>query len=194
MASKYAHLKGHVPEEQTVRDVALVKALEEREKLTLDELTKQYNDLEVEAEQLAVKVKDVNVRWEACEILIRGGLAQFNADAIRLHGYTWSEGCEPYPVCEDPRVVEKYFRENGMEDQLLLKTTELASRLKNFVKNESMNNELTSEEKQFVDPVTGEERTIIEVRSKIPCVRVFLKKSLSRRKSGNSIKGVVNDE
>lgn len=185
MASKYAHLKGRVPERQTARDAALIAELEAIERQPLAELTEGYNAAVQEAEELAAKVKKVSVRLEAREILIRQGLDGQDADAVRMNGFTWSSKFEPYPVTEDPSAVVRYFKENGLEDQLELSASELNGRLKNFVKEEALNNELLVGEKEVVDDLTGETRQVTEVRSKIPGVRVFLKGGLSRVKSSN---------
>lgn len=183
MGSKYAGLRGRVPEQQTERDIELQVRLEEWEGQTLAELTASFNQFTQHLQAATEKVKGINLSLEACEILIREKLDALEGDAITVNGYTWSPKFEPYPVCEDPAAIIKYFEEHNMKDQLLLKSSELASRLKNFVKEEALNGELIVETKTVPDPETGEERTINDVRSQIPGVKVFLKGSLSRVKS-----------
>jgi hypothetical protein len=186
MASKYAGLKGRVPEQPTIRDQALQAALDERKQKSVAELTEEYNQAKAEAVEMANKAKVLKVKADALEILIRRKLDSEDADAIRINGYTWSETFEPYPVCDDVEAVLKYFHDpaNGMEDQLRLKSSEIAERLKNFVKAEAQANELVIEEKEVEDPDAPEgKRTIQEVRSNIPGVKVFLKAGLSRVKS-----------
>jgi hypothetical protein len=181
VASKYAGLKGVIPEQQSQRDAALDLAIVERRTKTVAELTEEYNQVNAEAATLSLRAKVVGIQAKALEILIRKKLDADDADAIRINGYTWSETFEPYPIAQDPAVIEQYFREHGMEDQLRLTATELATRLKNHVKQEALANELIVQEIPNPDnPGT----TITEVRSQIPGVKVFLKAGLSRVKSG----------
>lgn len=182
MASKYAHLNGKVPEQQTEREQAVSEFLEEFRKTdtTTGAVAKRYNGLCVEAAELAAKVKVLNQKIDAADIMMQERLQGDDTEAVRSDGYTWSRSFEPYPVCEDPEQIVKYFKEHDMEGLLVLRAGELASRLKNHVKEEAQNNELIIDIE--TDPDTGVEvkRT---VRSQIPGVKVFLKASLSRTKS-----------
>lgn len=187
MASKYARLKGKIPERQTERDEALDEKLKECRQDPLVTLTEKYNAACVEADRLSSLVKTNNVACDALEILIRKKLDAEDADSVGMHGFTWSEKFEPYPVAEDPAAIVKYFKEHGLEDQLALSNTELASRLKKYVKEEALAGELVVETKQVDDPdAPGGSREVTEVRSRIDGVRVFLKGGLSRVKSKGS--------
>lgn len=186
---KYSHLKGTIPKgqkEPTPRDAAIAAEIKRlnRLQLSLADLATGYNRLMTTAEASAKNLARINVQLEAHEQLLLGALESSDLERATADGYTWSEGCEPYPVCEDPAAIVAYFKENGMEEQLALTKTELASRLKTFVKEEAVNNELIIETKVIPHPVTGEEIEVPDVRSKVPGVRVFLKTSLSRRKAG----------
>lgn len=186
MASKYAHLKGQVPEDQpTEREESIARYLEEYRiaDTTTVAVAARYNGLERLKAKLAAETKVINQMLEAVEIIFRERLDGEGLDAVKADGYTWSVSYVPYPVCEDPALIEQYFLEHGMEDQLHLKASELASRLKNHVKEEAQNNELIIDIE--TDPVTGVEikRT---VRSQIPGVKVFLDASLSRTKSSTA--------
>jgi hypothetical protein len=182
MASKYAGLKHRIPEQPTARDAALTAELAAIETETLAELTAGYNTCKDAAGKLAEQVKQLSVRLEAREILIRRALDAQGATSVRMQGYTWSEKFEPYPVTEDPAAVVRYFREHGLEDQLTLTASELNGRLKNLVKEEALANELQVDVVTVVDPATGAEQQTTEVRSRVPGVRVFLKAGLSRVK------------
>lgn len=179
MASKYAGLYGTIPEEPTQREAAVIEAIKERSERTPHELTAEHNTLSLEAEGLAKQVKQLSIKMTAVEALIRERLDSLNGEALSINGKTWSRKFEPYPVCDDPAAIVKYFKEHDMEDSLELTKTELATRLKAFVKEEALNNELIIE--TVKDPVTGEDK--IDVRSQIPGVRVFLKAGLSHPKS-----------
>lgn len=186
MASKYAGLKGRIPEQQSARDVALETAIEERKGKTVAELTEEFNAAKDQAALAATQAKVLKVKADALEILIRRKLDADEADAIRINGYTWSETFEPYPICDDIDLVLEYLLnpENGMADQLKLKSSELAERLKNHVKEEALANELIIEQKEVDDPTApGGKREVTEVRSRIPGVKVYLKPGLSRVKS-----------
>jgi hypothetical protein len=184
MASKYAGLKGRIPERQTARDVALEAAITERKENNVADLTEEYNLLNAKAKQLTAEGKALKVKADAVEILIRRKLDVEEADAIRINGFTWSETFEPYPVAEDVDAIVQYFEEHDMKDQLRLKSSELAERLKTFIKEEALAGELTIEQKEIEDPLApGGKREVTEVRSKIPGVKVYLKPGLSRVKS-----------
>lgn len=184
MASKYARLKGKVPEQETERDQAINEFLAEWRNDSLAVLTEAYNKACTDGDELAAKVKKTNQRIDALEILIRRRLDAEDADSVGMHGFTWSEKFEPYPVAEDPVAIVKYFKDNELEDQLALTNSELAGRLKKYVKEEALANELVVVTKQVDDPdAPGGTREVTEVRSHIPGVRVFLKAGLSRVKS-----------
>lgn len=180
MASKWGHLKGKVPERQpTVRDLGLAEELKKLDDVDINQLTDEYNALWKESDDLAALTKANKLKMDAREIMIRKRLAAKGIDGAMVNGYTWTEKFEPYPVCEDPAAIVEYFKEHGMEDQLALTTTELASRLKKFVKEEADRGELQ------ITTVPGEngEDDTTEVRSSVPGVKVFLKADLSRVKS-----------
>jgi len=180
MASKWAHLKGKVPEKApTLRDMALGEELNKIDAADIGQLTDEYNALWKESDDLAALVKANKLKMDAREILIRKRLASKGVDGAMVNGYTWTEKFEPYPVCEDPAAIVEYFRTHDMEDQLTLSNTELASRLKSFVKDEASRGEL---QVITIPGENGEEDTT-EVRSSIPGVKVFLKADLSRVKS-----------
>jgi hypothetical protein len=184
VGSKYAGLKGKIPEERSERDVAFQTESAKRKDKTIGELTEEYNVVQEALARLAEKTKTGNLLKRVLEVQIREKLDAQDADSINANGYTWTPTFEPYPVAEDVASIVKYFQENGMEDQLQLKASELATRLKSFVKDEALANELIIEIKTEVDPATGEEVEIgRDVRSKIPGVRVFLGSGLSRVKS-----------
>lgn len=184
MASKYAGLKGKIPEQPTERDEVFRRETAKRADKTVGELTEEYNTVQDAIARLAEKTKTGNLLKRVLEVLIREKLDAQDADSINASGYTWTPQFEPYPIAEDVDAIVKYFQENGMEDQLQLKASELATRLKSFVKDEALANELIIEIKTEVDPATGEEVEIgRDVRSKIPGVRVFLGSGLSRVKS-----------
>lgn len=182
MASKWAHLRGKVPVEKTERQQDVEDKLKELGAKSINELTKIYNDKVAEIKDLAKKAKELKVSSDAAEILILKKLDAERAEAFRINSYTWSETFEPYPIAEDPVAIVKYFVDHGMADQLKLTTTELAGRLKTFVKAEADANELQIETKE--EPGPDGPVTVTIVRSQIPGVRVFLKAGLSRVKSG----------
>lgn len=179
MASKYAGLKGRIPEQQTPRNANLIAELEKREKDPIASLTLAYLENRREAAGLATKVSALGVIEEALEILIRQRLEADEMDGVKIHGHSWSEKFEPYPVCEDPAKIIEYFKKHDA-DQLQLKSSELASRLKNLIKEEALAGELKIENEDVTDTVTGEVRSISIVRSsRVPGVRVFLKAGLN---------------
>lgn len=185
MASKYEGLKGRIPEQEkppSERDVAIATEMAEYGDKSLLELTEAFNRVGEQIEEKATEKKVLDLRQEAIDILIRKGIDAAGADKVGMHGFTWSIGYEPYPVADDPTAAIQYFRENGMEHMLTLKASEVAARLKNYVKEEALNNELEVVEKIGQTP-DGESITTTEVRSKIPGVKVYLKPSLSRVKS-----------
>lgn len=183
MASKYAGLKGKIPEQPTERDEKFKAETGARKGRTFGELAAEYNLIEDAMKKLAEKTKTGDLLKKVIEVLMRASLDAQNADSVNADGYTWTPQFEPYPIAENPTAIVKYFQENGMEDQLQLKSTELAGRLKNFVKEEALANELIIESRTEKDPVTGEDVGVNEVRSKIPGVRVFLASGMSRVKS-----------
>lgn len=142
-------------------------------------LTTEYNDLIEQADKVAEQAASLKVQTDALEAVIMETLEGQDLDGVRQVGFTWSTSCEPYPVPEDLGAIVEFMRQNGMEAQLELKKSELAARLKSFVKDEALNNELQIVEQ--TDPDTGETYNV--VYSQIPGVRVFLKESLSRTKS-----------
>lgn len=186
MASKYAGLKGKIPERLTERDEKFKEETAKRKGKTFGELTGEYNVIQEALAKLAEKTKTGNLLKRVLDVLIRESLDAQNADSVRSNGYTWTPLFEPYPIAEDVDAIVKYFEENGMEDQLRLKSSELASRLTDFVKEEALANELNIETITQVDPVTGDETEVTTVRSKIPGVRVYLGSGLSRVKSSRS--------
>ncbi len=184
MASKYAKLKGKVPEQPTERDEALDENIKTWKDDPAGSLTERYNAAVMEGARLASLVKTNKYVIDALEILIRRKLDAEDAESLGMHGYTWSETFEPYPVAADPAAIVKYFNEHGLGDQLVLSNSELASRLKKYVKEESMENELVVKTIMVDDPeAPGGQREVTEVWSRIPGVRVFLKGGLSRVKS-----------
>ncbi len=180
MASKYAALAGTVPENETEREEAVNKHLLLWETSTLPELTSMHNTESVLKADLSAKHDAVKARVDALEILIRKALNALEAESISMNGRTWSNKYEPFAVAEDPAAIVQYFKDHNMEDQLALSNSELAARLKAFVKNEALAGELKVE--TVPDPATG--GTKVEVRSQIPGVLVFLKPGLSHPKSG----------
>lgn len=182
MASRWAHLRGIVPEKKTERQEDVEKKIVEYGEKTLDELTKIYNEKWDEDSELSKKQKALKVEFDALEILLQKRMDIDKADAYRMNGFTWSQKTEPYPSAEDPAAIVEYFKTHGMEDQLTLTVSELASRLKSFVKAEADNNELQVEIKTV--QIDGQDVEVTEVRSQIPGVKVFLKNALSRVKSG----------
>lgn len=183
MASKYAGLQHTIPQEPTERDAAIEALLEEHGNDAIAALITKYNLGKVKAAEQAAATKTHGQYMTAIDILIRRKLDAEDADAITVQGFNWSEIYEPYPQAEDPEAIVKYFLEHDMGDQLKLTKTELASRLKNHVKNEATNNELVVTEVEQIDKTTGETKMVKEVRSNIPGVKVFLKASLSRTKA-----------
>lgn len=183
MASKYAGLKGKIPEQPTERDEQFKTEIAGRKGKTFGELTEEYNVVEEAIKKLAEKTKFGNLLKKVLEVLIRESLDAQDADSVNANGYTWTPQFEPYPIAEDPDAIVKYFKDNDMADQLKLKSSELATRLKSFIKEEALSNELQIEIRTETDPVTGEEIEVRDVRSKIPGVRVFLASGLSRVKS-----------
>lgn len=186
MASKYAGLKGRIPGEMTKHEAAVVAELATIEKLSVAELTAEYNAVQDAATKLAEEAKRLGVMLKARKLRILDRITESGGDGFKgLHGFTWSESFEPYPACDDPGAAVAYFRENGMEDQLELRASEIDSRVESFVKEEALRGELRIETEKQVDPATGEEREVQIVRSKIPGVKVFLDTKLSRVKVGN---------
>lgn len=182
MASKYGHLKGKVPAPPTERDEAIEAALRPLQGKSMQALALLYNTQKAKAAILARHAKARKAVIDALEMVMLRNLESAGLDGIKAEGFTWSPSFEPFPVCEDPDAIVKYFEENGLEDQLKLTKTELAGRLKSFVKDESVNGELEFGTKEITDP-DGSIREVPDVRSKIPGVRVFLQSALSRVKS-----------
>lgn len=185
MASKYEGLKGRIPEEEqpaSDRDVVIATEMAEYGSKSLLELTDAFNRVGEQITEKAAEKKVLDLRQEAIDILIRKTIDAQGADKVGMHGFTWSIKYEPYPVADDPSAAIEYFGGNGMEHLLTLKASEVATRLKNYVKEEALNNELEIVEKVGTTP-DGEPMTTTEVRSKIPGVKVYLKPSLSRVKS-----------
>lgn len=179
MASKYAHLKGVVPIQRDERDeavTAFMKEFQEADK-TNGAAAKRYNDLVAEKAGLAEKLKTISQKLEAAEYLFLDRLDADGSDAVSAEGYTWSSSCEPFPICEDPEAIVKYLKRKKMGSILVLKVSELASRLRNLVKDEALNNEL-----KVVETIV-DGKPVREVRSNVPGVKVFLKETLSRTKS-----------
>ncbi len=185
MASKYAGLKGKVPEAPTERSQEITEHILKRAGQSFTDLAGDYNNLRGKIDGISAALKVLNTELDAIEIMLRESLEAQNADSVKTQGYTWSSNPEPYPSCENPEAIIAYFNDNGMADQLKLRSTELASRLKGFVKEEALANELIPSVK-IVDGPDGEPIETLEVRSKIPGVKVFLKYSLSRVKSSRS--------
>lgn len=189
MASKYAGLKGKIPEgvkEPSERETAISKIIEERRDLSITQLIQEYNEVTEAKETAANIIKRLNLRLEALGRRIRERMDAENLDGVKADGYTWTPTFEPYPVvlANDVPGIVQYFKDHGMEEQLALKASEVAARLVSFVKEEAMNNELEIGTREVPDPQTGALIEIPDVRSKIPGVRVFLKAELSRVKSG----------
>lgn len=184
MASKYAHLRGVVPSEPTERDEAFAAEHGKFKGLPIKTLMTRYNETKKTVEQRTSDLKESKLTLDVIDALIRQGLKDTGADAMSAEGFTWSASYEPYPIAEDPAAIVEYFMTHGMEDQLKLKASELAARLKNHVKEESLNNELVIGTRTVPDPETGEPKEVPDVRSQIPGVRVYLDESLSRVKSG----------
>lgn len=180
MAGKWNHLKGKIPERApTARDIGLAEELKKLDETDINLLTDEYNALWKESDDLATLVKANKLKMDAREIMIRKRLAAKGIEGAMVNGYTWTEKFEPYPVCEDPKAIVEYFETHDMADQLVLSNTELASRLKSFVKDEAARGELQ------IITIPGEngEEDRTEVRSSVPGVKVFLKADLSRVKS-----------
>jgi hypothetical protein len=186
---KYEHLKNSIPRQQTERSAAVEALLKEWSLDSISTITERYNLVNHQAARITAIAARLGVRAAALEILIKKRLEADDSDGIIVNGYTWSENVEPLPVCEDPDAIVKYFKEHEMEDQLALNKGELANRLKNFVKDEALNNELEIVTVEVDDPeAPGGKRETTEVRSKIPGVKVFLKSKLSRVKSSKGAK------
>jgi hypothetical protein len=181
---KYATLKGQIPDEVTPRAAAVEAAMRARAGRSLAELTREYNEVQAEKAVLAEQMKALGYKDAALDLLIRKALEAEEADSISMNGFTWSENVEPYPVVllADVAEIEKYFRENGLESELNLSASEMATRLKRFIKEEAIANELTVVE---VEQPDGSKKT--EVRSKIPGVTVYLHKKLSRNKISKGV-------
>jgi hypothetical protein len=182
---KYKALKGKIPVQPSERDEAISAAIKEREGKSHTELMEELNALEPKIAEKAAELKALNTTYDALDIMIRERLEGLNVDGVKAHGFTWSKNVEPFPVVRaaDVEQIVQYFRDNGMEDQLALKASEIAGRLKTFVKEEALAGEFEIEEVEVPDPETGGTKTISEVRSKIPGVRIFLSEKLSRTKS-----------
>lgn len=183
---KYSGLKGKVPFVPTVRDDAFRMGIEEESVLTLLELTKKYNAVALEGSELAKKTKANNLKKDVLEFLIRGRIDELGEDNVpSMNGYTWTPTSVPIAVVDDLPAVVKYLSEHEeMKDLLILKPSEISSRVSNFVKNEAVTDQLQIITK--TDPETGEDVT--EVRSTIPGVAVYLKPDLSRVVSKRSLK------
>lgn len=185
MASKYAGLKGKIPGEPTVHEKALLEELATLDKKQAAELTALFNTATAAGAELAAQVAKNALRLKALKLTILKRIDESGGDGFKgMNGFTWTESFEPYPSCDNPAAVIEYFKEHGMEDQLLLKASEINSRVENFVKEEGLRGELRIETEKVSDPETGEEREVQVVRSKIPGVKVYLDTKLSRVKVG----------
>lgn len=201
MATKYGHLRGTIPEVPTERDQAFTAALDEvchvarggeepspvaRKDKTLWELTAEFNLLDVEIAEKARAVKALELKRDACELLIRRKIEADSADNVTMNGYTWTPKADPYPAgVEDQGKLVDYFLNNGMKDLLSVH----ASRLASIVKEEALANELVVEVKKVPDPATGQETEVREYRSgRLPGVKVYLKPALGRVKSSKGAK------
>ena len=188
MATKYAALRGRIPTEEkpkTPKDLKIEELQDKYVDRSLLNLTAEYNRLDAKAAEEKAVLDATTLERDALDQLIQEQLDAQGADSVSMNGFTWSPGCEPYPsvAVKNLDEVKEYFNTHGMAAQLELTATEMAERLKTIVKEEALANELTIEEVPFVDPQTGEEKTKTEVRSRVPGVKVYLKTSLSRRKS-----------
>jgi hypothetical protein len=185
MASKYAHLKGQIPIEEVIYSPEVAAFMKEYAELdpTPGERAKRYNTLNAEAVEMAGKVKVLNQKLEAAEANMLQSVDSNGIDSIKADGYTWTPTFEPYPSCEDPEAIVKYLKRKKMGSMLVLKVSELASRLRQLVKDEAANNELRIDVVSETDPITGEVKERRIVRSRVPGVKVFLKAKLSRVKS-----------
>lgn len=193
MASKYAALKGKIPGEMSARDVALLAELDANRQASVAQLTAEYNAVLEATAKLAEEAKRLKVLADARKILILDRITESGGDGFKgLNGFTWTESFEPYPVCQDPTAAIQYFKDNGMEDQLQLKSSEVNARLANFVKEEALRGELKIETIQEIDQATGETREVQVVKSKVPGVLVYLDTKLSRVKVGT--KSATNKE
>lgn len=181
MASKYSGLKGRIPIQETPRGEAVAAEIKRHGDKDIKQLTEDYNAVKSHIEQLEAKVAEHKAVEQALLVLIRRRIDASGADSITINGRTWSETFDPFPVCDDIGAIVTYLKENGMEDQLELTKSELSSRLKDFVKNEALANELDVEEVKKED---GSVETV--VKSKIPGVRVYLKPGLSKAKAGKA--------
>lgn len=183
---KYHGLKGKIPTaptQPTAKDEALTEALGKYDQKTIDQLTVEYVAAEAEVKKIAEDLKPLHTKMKALEILIMRFVKSQELDGIKSNGFNWSDNVTPYPVCEDPVAIVKYFKEHGMEEQLELSKTELASRLNDIVKNESLNNEFRLEITKEIDPETGEEKEVRNVYSQVDGVRIFLATKLSKTKA-----------
>jgi hypothetical protein len=179
---QYSNLKGNVPEEPTPRQAALQEALDTRATKTIAELTEEFNRKAAEAASLSTQAKALGNEVDALEILIRRRLKEAELESADVNGFVWTETCEPYPsllAADAPSIIE-YFKNNGFEDLLQLKTAEVTERLKGIVKDEAKAGEL-----EIVEIDNGDGTTRTEVRSTIPGVKVFLKYKLSRTKGAS---------
>lgn len=185
MASKYAHLKGQIPVEEIVYspEVTAFMAAFAVEDLNDGDRAKRFNTLTNESIELSKQVKVLSNKLDAAEANMLKGLDANGTEAVKADGYTWTPTFEPYPSCEDPEAIVKYLKRKKMGSMLVLKVSELASRLRSLVKDEAVNNELRITIDEYTDPATGEVKQRRTVRSRVPGVKVFLKAKLSRVKS-----------
>lgn len=183
MASKYASLKGKIPElprESSEREKAIAAEIIEFGDQPFEWLTATFNSRRIAKDRAEEAVEQADIKLEAVQRAILSKLDTESLDAIKANDYTWSGKTEPYPVVEDNAKLVAHFIDNHQEDMLTMHWM----RLKGIVREEALANELVIEEKTIVDQQTGKEITYNDVRSQIPGVRVFLKPSLSRVKSG----------
>lgn len=185
---KYKKAGKTIPVQPTVRGQALTEALTARRGRTLSDLTAEFNEVYAEAERLEALTKANNVKFDALEILIREHINDSGEDYVGVNGFTWTPLGTPYPVIDNPSEVIKYFDTDEMRDQLILTTSELASRVAAFVKDEAVKGLLQVKTVKVVDPETGAESDEIEVRSSIPGVKVYMKPRLGRTKSSQGAK------
>jgi hypothetical protein len=97
VGSKYAGLKGKIPEERSERDVAFQAESAKRKDKTVGELTAEYNVVQEALARLAEKTKTGNLLKRVLEVQIREKLDAQDADSINANGYTWTPTFEPYP-------------------------------------------------------------------------------------------------
>lgn len=171
------------PREPGPKEILFNEIVNEWRDKPLGEIAEQFNTWDAEKDALAAQVDKLDGKLDALKYLIQKKIEATGADNMSLAGYTWTPKADAYASAEDNAKLIQHFIDNGQQHLLQIHP----SRLSSMVREEIDAGTYLVEDKTVVDPVTGEETTVQEIRSAVlPGVKVFMKDSLGRQKSTRS--------